>query len=164
MVINKLNVGGSARTPGETDPPLIVDPNAVLADTVAGQFLEAVAWRHAKVIDVLCGVEQNQLVVRGPAHLRAQSPDMPAMPDRLGVLASEGPDHHAIVTLVVINGKRYYRQGSLKPLPHVLRRANGAKPYYPDTDTTETALDAKLNALLDHLAVPTALTSPGASR
>jgi hypothetical protein len=52
---------------------------------------------------------------------------MPAMPDRLSVLASEGLDHPAIVTLLVINGKRYYDPGRLKPLSDAPRRADRAK-------------------------------------
>ena len=40
MVVDDLNIDGSRVAPGEADPPLLVDPNAVLPDSVAAERLQ----------------------------------------------------------------------------------------------------------------------------
>jgi hypothetical protein len=42
MVIDDLDVQGVTVTPPETDPPLLVDPDAVLALSIALQSLELI--------------------------------------------------------------------------------------------------------------------------
>jgi hypothetical protein len=47
MIIDDLNVKGVTVTPPETDPPLTVDPDAVLAFAIAFQSLELIrAWNQ----------------------------------------------------------------------------------------------------------------------
>ena len=46
VVVHDFNVAGSVVCPAETDPPLGVDPDAVLPCAVAPQYLEAVASQY----------------------------------------------------------------------------------------------------------------------
>src|SRR6478609_9481390 len=46
VVVNKLDVAGTAGTPGEADPPLVVDADAVLAGADSTQFLQPATRRH----------------------------------------------------------------------------------------------------------------------
>ena len=107
VVVDEFDVGGAAGAPCEADAPLVVDADAVLACPVAGELLQPVVWRYAEVVDALGGVDENELVVCELAEFRAKSLDVAALPDRLGVLVPERADHPAIVTLSVINVKRY---------------------------------------------------------
>lgn len=108
MVVDEFDVGGPAGAPGEADAPLVVDADAVLAGSVAGQFLQSVTRRYPQVIDVLGRIDEDELVVRESAELRTELLDVSALPDRRGVLVAERADHQSIVTPDVINGKRYY--------------------------------------------------------
>jgi hypothetical protein len=55
----------------------------------------------------LRGVDESKLVICEPAEFRAKSLAAAALPDRLGVLVPERADHSPIVTVSVINVKRY---------------------------------------------------------
>ncbi len=61
MVVDDLNVVRVAAAPSETDPPLVVDSDAVLPAPVALERLQPVARRYAQVVQALGGVELNQL-------------------------------------------------------------------------------------------------------
>jgi hypothetical protein len=50
MVIDDLDVKGTAVFPTETYPPLIVDPDAPLACTIAGKLFQPIARRNAKEV------------------------------------------------------------------------------------------------------------------
>src|ERR1700730_10972650 len=45
VIVDELDVPGAAGAPGETDGPLVVDADAVLAATGAGQLLQSIAGR-----------------------------------------------------------------------------------------------------------------------
>jgi len=42
MIINDFNIMRIALAPTKTDPPLIINPNAVLASTFSGQRLKTI--------------------------------------------------------------------------------------------------------------------------
>ena len=42
MVINDLNVTRIRIDPPETDPPLVIDPNAVLSSSVTGETFQTI--------------------------------------------------------------------------------------------------------------------------
>lgn len=42
-----------------------------------------------QIVDAFGGIDEDELVVREPAELRAEPLDVAAMPDRFGVLAPE---------------------------------------------------------------------------
>ena len=45
MVIGDLHVGGILAAPHEADPPLVVDPDAVLTPAAPFEGLQPIAWR-----------------------------------------------------------------------------------------------------------------------
>jgi len=61
VVVDDLDVGRSGVGPGETDPPLLVDPDAVLSGPVAAEGLKAVAGRHPEILQDLGSVQHHQL-------------------------------------------------------------------------------------------------------
>lgn len=64
MVIGDLYLLGGAIVPDKTDPPLIVDPDAVLSFAVALERFEAVAGRRPQIQKPGCRVEHIELAQR----------------------------------------------------------------------------------------------------
>lgn len=54
MVIGDLHVVGITIIKAETDTPLVVDTNRVLAIAVRAKAMEPVAWRYTQVVDPRC--------------------------------------------------------------------------------------------------------------
>ena len=52
VVVDDFGIDGPFLSPGETDAPLIVDPDEVLTTTVAGQRLKPVCPWYAEVIEI----------------------------------------------------------------------------------------------------------------
>jgi hypothetical protein len=61
MIINYLYFAGFSRSPDKADPPLVIDANAVLAGTVAGELFQAIPRRRDQVSQIICIVEIEQL-------------------------------------------------------------------------------------------------------
>ena len=99
---------GIAVRPPEADAPLIVDPDAMLAGTVALQFLQPVAGRHPQIRQRLGGINSHQLPQHGALERRGIVPDALAVEETLRITIGEAFDHRRIITLNVINVKRYY--------------------------------------------------------
>jgi len=57
MIVNDLNIVSVSLAPTETDPPLVVDPNAILPLPVHSQFLKAVSWWDTKIIQLFRRVQ-----------------------------------------------------------------------------------------------------------
>src|SRR4051794_17041451 len=93
MVIDNLDALGAALRPGEADPPLVVDPDAVLADTVSPQGFQPVARRRRQVAQVLRRVDLAQLALRHALDVAWKSPGEPAMEQSLGVAVGKAADH-----------------------------------------------------------------------
>ena len=56
---------GASLSPNETDPPLIVDADAVLSSPVAPELLKAVARRDPQVLGIGCGMDNLKLAEHG---------------------------------------------------------------------------------------------------
>jgi hypothetical protein len=61
MIIGDLDLMGSVSHPDETDPPLIVDPYAVLPGAISFEFLQAVSPGCQQVFEIGGTVEHSQL-------------------------------------------------------------------------------------------------------
>jgi hypothetical protein len=46
MVVDDCDIMGRSLAPPEADPPLLVDPNAVLPAALTLESLKPIAWRH----------------------------------------------------------------------------------------------------------------------
>jgi hypothetical protein len=93
VVVADLNVVRISVRPAKANPPLLVDPNAVLTGPITKEPLQPIPWWNPEVIQAICTVQQQQLPVGSPLHVRRQSPRPFALEylTRLGV--SEAPDH-----------------------------------------------------------------------
>jgi hypothetical protein len=56
MIVGQLNVPSFAIPPYETQPPLIIDANAVLTVAIAAQHLQTVAWGHPQIVKLPRGI------------------------------------------------------------------------------------------------------------
>jgi len=93
MIVDDLDVKGVTVTPPETDPPLLVDPDAVLALAIAFQSLELVRARNQKVFQVSSRVQLLQLHQRPLLNVSRKTLGELAAPDPLGFPATKGLDH-----------------------------------------------------------------------
>ena len=57
MVVHDLDIVCVPGSPPKTDTPLVVHANAVLAGTIATEFLQTIPRWNSKVFQGLCGVE-----------------------------------------------------------------------------------------------------------
>lgn len=103
MVVNDFDVLRSGISSGEADPPLPIDPNAVLIGPISPQLLKTVSRRHPKVGQDLGCIENEQFAKRGALRPLVQFSTSFSLPDSLGVLVSEGPQHSSCMTCHVMN-------------------------------------------------------------
>jgi len=93
VIVDQLNIFGALIGPFETDSPLLVDSDAVRAGAVALQLLESIAWGDPQVAENLGGVEDQQLPESNPLGAVVELAGTLPLPDPLGFLVSERPDH-----------------------------------------------------------------------
>jgi hypothetical protein len=93
VVVSEFHVVSLAIAPDETDPPLVVDPDAVLALTIPAQRLEAIAWYDAQFVKALRRVDHLKLPPRPRNDPAVDAPDVPPLEQRPGARVSEAPDH-----------------------------------------------------------------------
>ena len=75
MVVDDLDVPGFAITPYETDPPLVVDANAVLLFPITSQALQAVARREPQIVQAGGRIEHSQFSERCALEIGRPLPD-----------------------------------------------------------------------------------------
>jgi hypothetical protein len=63
MIVYDLDIVGISVAPTKADPPLVIDPNAVLSLSITGQPLQPIAGRSAQVIKAAGIVNLHQLTV-----------------------------------------------------------------------------------------------------
>lgn len=54
MIVDDLDIFGSGCCPSKADAPLVVDPNRVLADSIALQFLQMIPRWRPKIVQINC--------------------------------------------------------------------------------------------------------------
>ena len=86
VVINDFDIMRIALLPSKTDPPLIVDANAVLPHSITGELLESVTRRHAQVLQRGGRVELDQFSQRDTMDRLRQLPDGLPVEEALGIL------------------------------------------------------------------------------
>jgi hypothetical protein len=96
VIIDNFDRIALSFTPNETDPPLVVDPDTVLACPPASQRLQAICGRNTQVIQALGSVEDPQLPAGKRLDLIRQATRHVAIPYPFGLLVSEGPDHERL--------------------------------------------------------------------
>jgi hypothetical protein len=84
---------GVATVPSETDPPPIVDPDAVLSGPITLQPLQPVARWHAKIVQSSCCVYHPELPECHLLHFRPEPPSRSSVEHPLSVPVAEALDH-----------------------------------------------------------------------
>lgn len=88
MIIDNFHIFGAGIGPPKTDPPLIIDADAVLARTLAAQRLKAIARRHSQIIESGRDFQWSQFAPRHSCDIDETS-DANTPGQRLGVSALE---------------------------------------------------------------------------
>jgi len=97
VVVDEFDIFCTSISPDEADPPLRVHTNAVLSTTVADEPLQSVPRRYPEILDVPGGMDQLELPQSRPLHGAVDALDVLLVPDALGVLTPERPDHETSV-------------------------------------------------------------------
>ncbi|OFV91465.1 MAG: hypothetical protein A3G76_15545 [Acidobacteria bacterium RIFCSPLOWO2_12_FULL_65_11] len=93
MIVHDLNLVRAALRPAETDPPLIVEANAVLTSTVPTESLQPVPWRDSEILEPSRRIELSQLPKRNTLEVWTELPDGLAGEQPLGIPVAEAPNH-----------------------------------------------------------------------
>ena len=93
MVIGDLDIVGIAKFPAEADPPLVVDPDAPLAGTIAGKLFEPVAGGHAQEVESRGAVELLQPALGDALHVLRELCGKPPVEKLFSFFAGEWSDH-----------------------------------------------------------------------
>jgi hypothetical protein len=83
----------------------------LLALSVASELLQSISGRHSMIIVCVGSVEDQELAQRHPLRGLVQPSRPLSLPDKLGLLVAERPQHLTSVTSDVINVKRYAYPG-----------------------------------------------------
>jgi hypothetical protein len=82
---------------------LIVDPDAVLTGAVSTQLLQTIPWWYPHVAECLSRINDQQLSIRHPLQIRAESPHPLTPPDPFCVSVRERLDPGPSITQRVNN-------------------------------------------------------------
>lgn len=94
MIVDDFDRMSAVVMPDESDAPLAVDPNRMLAPAIASQSLQPVARRHAKVLQALGRVERAKLAPGGGGEVLGHAARQIASEDHRSSFVAEAPDHN----------------------------------------------------------------------
>src|SRR3546814_16789654 len=103
MVVDDLYVFDAAVGPGEADPPLIVDTDAVLSRSVALQSFQPIARRCATVVEDASAMHVVELPERDAGNV-AEGPRLACLEERCVVAVLAAP-----ANCEIYKGKRIIR-------------------------------------------------------
>jgi hypothetical protein len=109
MVINNFDIISMTVLPVEAYSPLIVDPDAPLAFSLANQLFQPVSRRYAKKFQSCRAVDLCEFSKGHPMYVLRKSGCKRAMEDLFRILAAKSLDHGSTTTM-----KRQYCQATLK--------------------------------------------------
>lgn len=69
MVIRYFYLIGVAVTPFKTNPPLVINPDAILAPAITFELLQSISWWHSQVLQALGGIEHDQFAQRPTVNI-----------------------------------------------------------------------------------------------
>ncbi len=93
MIVDDFDVVRIAISPPKANSPLVVDPDAVLALSVAAEFLQSIARRNSQITKRSGRLEDEELPQRGSLQLYREASQPLATQHSFGVPISEGLDH-----------------------------------------------------------------------
>jgi hypothetical protein len=74
MIIGYFDIVRIPLLPSKADSPLIVDPDAVLSQTIFSQLFKSVGRRDLEIIERYGRIDHQQFPKRGPLDVRRQPP------------------------------------------------------------------------------------------
>jgi hypothetical protein len=99
MVINDLDLVDISLSPGEANPPLVIDPDIMLPLAVAFQSLKPVAWRNLQVLEKFGAMEIQELPPRDSLKV-PKARDIQVSKQNFSVPGSKGANHASSVYYV----------------------------------------------------------------
>jgi hypothetical protein len=110
MIVDDFNQAGTdvALAPDETDAPLFVDPDAVLALPVAGQPFKAIAGQSREVSDIPGRVQTLEPVLGLPAE-RLKSLDALSHGEAFGTRIPVAQDHWKIYRFLRVTSSVHFQ-------------------------------------------------------
>jgi hypothetical protein len=92
-MVDDLDVLRTGGGPPEADPPLPIDADAVHIGAVAPKLFQPVSWRDSEITQRVGSVKNEKLPQRHPVVGLVELSYRLPLPDKLGVLVSERPQH-----------------------------------------------------------------------
>jgi hypothetical protein len=89
VVIGNFNFESISILPAETDSPLVVYPDAVLASPIAPKHLQAIPWRNSKRFQIRRRVQHEQFHMAKPLDTLRQFPRKTTLKNLLRFFAGE---------------------------------------------------------------------------
>jgi hypothetical protein len=105
VVVAEFDIAGVSFLPDETDAPLVVDADGMLAGASPFERFEPVAGRNAQVLQSRHGVDQEQLDDCSLRDIRWDRSSRRAEIEALSHLVLETPDHEEFVLVFCTIGK-----------------------------------------------------------
>lgn len=93
MIVGHFDIGRALRRPPEANPELVVDPDRMLALTVALERFETITWRLPQIVDVDGGIKLAKLTARNLDQIRREASRAFAAEHSLSQMILEAPDH-----------------------------------------------------------------------
>jgi hypothetical protein len=87
MIIYNFNGVGVSSTPGETNAPPVVDPNAMPAFAIPLKGLKSIARRNLQIAKYSGTVEHDEFSISYSLQLARQQFRVPALENRFGLFA-----------------------------------------------------------------------------
>lgn len=95
MIVDDLHVMRLIADPAETDPPLVVDANAMLSEAIGRELLQMVRGRNSEVGEACCGVQDEQLSKNDSMKVRRQPSDPFSFEKSFRVWVAKASNHKA---------------------------------------------------------------------
>jgi hypothetical protein len=93
MIIDDFDIGRTSFAPRETNAPVVIDANGILARPLALQRLQTVCGRRAEIVQDPRLIEKTQLPQRTGLHVYRRSLAGPARPDERSFAFGEAMDN-----------------------------------------------------------------------
>lgn len=93
MIIDDLDLVCVSSFPAETDPPLIIDPDAVLTDAISSQLLQSVSWRDTEILKGFRRIQQSKFAKRRSLDIRSHLPNRVPVEEPLRLPIAKALDH-----------------------------------------------------------------------
>jgi hypothetical protein len=97
MVVNDPDIIGCSVMPSKTDPPLLIDADAVLPPPIALQRFEPIAGRYAEIVQRSGLIQHTQLTQSSRLDLYGQSPTSKATPNARCLGIGKALDHGPMI-------------------------------------------------------------------